>query len=295
MRLFKCISIMVVLLVVAMGSASAATWYVTWDGSGDAPNLQAAIDSTALGDTVLVAPGTYTGTGNFEVDFRGKAIVVISESGASDTIIDCQGNGRAFIFQSGEGLNSVLCGFAITNGLTSGAGGAIFCDNSSPEICYNVIYGNHAGGHGGGIAVRKASPVIRNNTIAHNSTDRQGGGITFQSKSMPTISCNIIAFATLGEGVVCVGEPNSNPTMSCNNVFGNAGGDVLCGVDAGGNESVDPVFCGGLGSGNYYLQEDSPCQPIAAACGVLIGALGSGCSTVPTEQSTWGAIKARFE
>ena len=64
-----------------------------------------------------------------------------------------------------------------------------------------------------------------------------------------------------------------------------------------GNISVDPQFCGILGSDYYYLQSDSPCAPDnhpgGVSCG-LIGALGVGCGTVDTEPATWGYIKALF-
>jgi hypothetical protein len=274
--------------------ASAATWYVKSDGSGDAPTIQAAVDSSAAGDSVLVAMGTFTGPGNYDVDFGGKAIVVISESGAEYTTIDCQSNGRGFVFQNGEGINSVLSGFTITNGFSVARGGGIFCDGSSPEICYNVLFANHAVGEGGGIAIKKGSPDVHGNTISENSSDQRGGGIAVQGTSSPAIYENIIAYSTLGEGISCTGG-QANPVLSCNDLFGNAGGDAVCGIDAGGNASSDPQFCGVLGSGNMTLQVDSPCTPGQSACGVLVGALGVNCATVPTEQHTWGSIKTLFE
>ena len=40
------------------------------------PTIQAAIDDANNSDIVLVAPGTYTGDGNRDIDFRGKAITL---------------------------------------------------------------------------------------------------------------------------------------------------------------------------------------------------------------------------
>jgi hypothetical protein len=103
-------------MLVAVSTSPAATIRVP----ADQPTIQAGIDAAAEGDTVLVADGTYTGDGNRDIDFTGKAIVVKSENGPENCVIDCQGSvddpHRGFIFQNGEVHTSILQGFTITNG-----------------------------------------------------------------------------------------------------------------------------------------------------------------------------------
>jgi len=288
------ITFLIILFTVSLAApVFAATWFIASDGSGDQPTIQDGINAASNGDTVLVGPGTFTGVGNYDIDFSGKAIAVVSQFGPASTTVDCQSNGRGFIFDSGETSSSVLQGLTITNAYSAVQGGAIWVDNTSPEICNNVLFANHAVGHGGGIGIKKGTPYVHNNTLVENSSDALGGGIALQSSAAPLIHQNIIAFSSAGAGIACIG--GVNPTVSCNDIYGNAGGDGFCGTDGGGNGSTDPQFCGVTGSGYLYIQSDSPCAPGQSICGSLVGALGVNCFTVPTEENTWGAIKELFQ
>jgi hypothetical protein len=155
-------------VVLAGGIVSTAD---AWTVPGDFPTIQAAIDSPSVGngDTITVAGNTttpivYSGAGFYNVNFNGKNVTVQSQWGPSGTIIDCQNNGRAFIFQSGETSSAVLDGFTIINGYAedlnwpqdpsidaSGYGGAIYIKNSTPLIKFCDINDCTADAGGGAI------------------------------------------------------------------------------------------------------------------------------------------------
>ncbi len=45
-------------------TALAGSWHINPAGTGDAPTIQAGVDSSASGDTLWLAAGTYSGAGN---------------------------------------------------------------------------------------------------------------------------------------------------------------------------------------------------------------------------------------
>src|SRR5205823_4414817 len=69
----------------------------------DYATIQQAISAASSGgDTVIVAPGTYSET----IDFLGKDLTVTSEQGPAVTIIDGHGAGSVVSFKSQETRNA---------------------------------------------------------------------------------------------------------------------------------------------------------------------------------------------
>ena len=207
------------LVVLTFNSTShAKTIYVDDDGPADFNNIQAAIDDSNDGDILSVADGTYTGKGNRNIDFLGKAISVRSENGPQNCIIDCREQGRAFHFQSGEDENSIVQGFTITNGIAP-EGGAIYCSQSSPTLMNCVFRGNKGTNDdsgGGAIYNHYCSPTVINCTFIENEAYPSAafGGAIHNDASSPTLTnCTFINNDTWSGGAI-YNSNNSNPILT---------------------------------------------------------------------------------
>ena len=229
----------------------------------DFATIQEAIDFAAYGDIVEVSPGTYTGDGNWDIDFLGKTITVRSAAGPKQTIIDCTGHEghRGFYFHRGEGPDSVLRGFTIIGALVSGSeippdhaswssspthpvGGGIYCEFSSPSIIDCVIK-QCSTELGGGIGSVGGAPAIIDCTIEQcragglgpAESGGYGAGIGLIRGSDArivncTINRNVGYYNSHGAGVYCwqSGALLANCDISFNNAQGNIeGGGIYFG------------------------------------------------------------------
>jgi len=229
---------MCIILIVFMLTIPSIGYSITIEVPKDYKTIQAAIDASNNGDTILVSPKTYYEN----IDFIGKTITVKSTSGATLTTIDGNQTGNVVIFNKNEGKNAVLQGFTITNGSghihpTLGLiGGGIYCHNqSSPLIIDNIISSNSViapGGYGGGVFIGNASPLIINNEIKYNVVKAYGGGIICWGAGQPVIESNLISknHGMCGGGIFS--SSDSSPIIKSNRITGNSadilGGGIVC-------------------------------------------------------------------
>ncbi len=273
--------------VYEIGPASAGLTITVCQGSGgDFSTIQAAIDSAVSGDVIVICDGVYSGPGNRDLDFGGKAITVRSQNGPAQTILDCEGAGRAFRFHSGEGASSIVEGITIVNGSVLAAsqdGSAIQCVGSSPTITGCVIR-NCTAGFGGGIACDAASPTIVDCRFYGNVADYgSGGGISCFNGSHATIDrCDFRGnWAVSGGGIRCY---QSNPIITNCNVsgnHGNTGGGIYCNRSEAIISGCSLVGNHSPGGGGIYCYYNSPTVVNCLMIGNVSSSSGGGfyCST----------------
>ena len=235
------VTVAVVALLATSTPALARVWHVNPGGTGDAPTIQAAIDSAAVGDTVSLADGTYTGAGNREIDCYSAAVTIVSGSGDPEQCVitcsgsaqDCSDDYTAFRFRSTEPGAQRLEGVTIT-----GWCGGVVCEaGSCPAI---------------------ANCVFRDNWCLAAEIGNPGAGLRCLQNSHPTITDCIFRDndASYGAGVE---NREGFPTLTQVRFIGNGGSGGVGMVSAGGlvtltecefrgNSGGDPWnFSGGSG------------------------------------------------
>jgi hypothetical protein len=194
--------------------------------------------------------------------------------------------------------------------------GGLRCEEGSPVLTDLTFIGNSATSGGGMGSGPYSTVTLRHATFLNNSASMRGGGYacgtpadiafcTFVGGASPrgggmfcgapegnfTMTNSVVAFNSSGGVVVC--DPGFTPTITHCCVFGNAGGDSLCG-DYHDNIFSNPLFCG-LPHQDLTIEDDSPCAPANNPWGEYVGAHEIGCpGTVAVQARSWSSIKAMF-
>lgn len=155
--------------------------------------IQAEIDRSAMGDTVFIKPGVYSGLHGIKVRRGNRSQILLvalkMKSGVSvfgatrdpaDVVIDCGGKGYGVLFQGVDSRTS-LCGVTVRNAFWGVSG-----DSSAPVIV-NCIFENNGGEEshnsaGAGMYFDRSSPTVIDCIFRRNSA-RSGGGACFSMGS----------------------------------------------------------------------------------------------------------------
>jgi parallel beta-helix repeat protein/predicted outer membrane repeat protein len=214
-----------------------------------------------------------------------------------------------------DGTSFAHCEFR-ENGLSQAAVGVVHASSSDLTVTDCTFIGNTAGTGAGIDFAAGSSGTVSGCTFGDNDSSwSAGAGIHCSSSSEPTISgCSfvrnrdwhiyltnssptieycILAFTT-HLGAVCCSQGTETPEIHHCFVYGNAGGDSLCGGNHHDIVYEDPRLCD-VTAGDYALCADSPCLP-GVTWPSLVGANGQGCEACGSavEPATWGSIKGLF-
>jgi len=180
--------------------------FVTTTGSGTActPDqpcaLQEALAQAADGDVIVVAQGTYTGTGGAVVTLI-KTVTLrggwdgttgpgsLRLPGTYTTTLDGE-NVRRVVYITGT-VSPVLDGFTLRNGrVLNDSGGAVYAYNASPVIVNCRILSSTAD-QGGGVSFIYGAPTLRNSVVMNNVASGAGGGV-YMLQSAAVLRANTI-------------------------------------------------------------------------------------------------------
>jgi len=202
------------------------------DNDGQTPQtplrlIQSVLDRYADIAAIHVSAGTYT---EGIVIGAGDAGLALIGAGSDVTRIDPQQGGRCVRldgFTSGR-----IIGLTLANG-SAADGGAVWCDDSSPEIADCAFVGNQAGDYGGAVYLQgSSSPTFARCLFLENRAWR-GGAVRTREEAAPTFdSCLFVGNSATSKGGALFCTGGSAPAVrSCffgaNSSHGE-GGAVAC-------------------------------------------------------------------
>ena len=237
-----------VILLLLTFTVGATTWYVRPDGTGDLPTIQAAVDTLAPGDTLLLASGVFTGDGNINIAVPAKAFLMMSETAdPEDCIIDCEGHlgspRRGFNF-GWVPFGIVINGVTVRNGHAD-EGGAVSC-NGSPTFVNCIFESNRSDYLGGAVSCVYGidEPVFRNCVFRSNEGSLWGGAIYIEGIWLDVLvdSCEFFDNHASGGGAIYCMMHEAQAEIR-NSVFYNNSADGEGGAIWVGSMSTDITRC----------------------------------------------------
>jgi len=149
-----------------------------------AVNLQVAMAAAAPYDIIQVADGTYTGPENRNLNFMGKPLMLFSENGPTNCILNGENAGRGLYIENGAG--SFIRGIQFYQGfsddgysLDAARGGAVYSRNTRVLLENCWFRSNSAAGLGAAIYGWESLVILKNCVFENNGDENYWGGVCY--------------------------------------------------------------------------------------------------------------------
>ncbi len=239
-------------------------------GGGDFTAIQDAIDIARDGQRIIVMEGTYYEN----VNMKGKAIKLVSSDPEDPnvvlaTVIDGGGTGSGIACISGEGSDTVIDGFLITNGTGTFIFGSLYgggmCNRDSAPTISNCTFSGNTPEYssGGGMCNYDSSPLVSNCTFSGNTAEIGVGGGMYNRYSSPIVIDCMFSENSASDGGGMFNSNSSAIVINCA-FSGNAADDDGGGMNNRVNCLVtvsNCIFSGNTannGGGMYNSYNSSP-------------------------------------
>lgn len=249
-------------------------------GTGVYKTLNSAVTAAASGDTIEMAPGTYTST---QVDTKGKSLTITSTGGAATTTLVGKGTlpvitvpsgsvtlvGLSFTNPNARGVRGTGGNVTLTNvvmtglGSTALNGGAVHMASGNLTVSGST-FNNNIGAYGGHIHVQGGAVLNVTSSTFDGGRATRGGGLSVSTATLTmtnsTLSSNVATdWGGAIRSTVASTVTLDNCAFSGNSATNQEGGAIS---SAGGgtlviSESSFSDNTAGLNGGAIYFEEGS--------------------------------------
>ncbi len=188
-------------------------------------------DDTIVFSSLFSSAQTITLTSG-ELPIADNGTLIIPGGGT----VTVDGGGSTYrVFNVATGANVTFDDLTISNGHTSGDGGAITADNATVSVSNSTLTGSYAGGRGGAIYLNDGSLTLTNSNVSSNTGAAYGGGIYNNGGTATLSDCTLDANHSPGA---------TGPTGSGGAIFSASGTVGLTNCTVSNN--VSRTFAGGI-------------------------------------------------
>eukprot|EP01111_Echinosteliopsis_oligospora_P007647 TRINITY_DN2289_c0_g1_i2.p1 TRINITY_DN2289_c0_g1~~TRINITY_DN2289_c0_g1_i2.p1 ORF type:complete len:265 (+),score=34.95 TRINITY_DN2289_c0_g1_i2:83-877(+) len=182
---------------------------------------------------IILAPGTYTGASNAQIEFSNINRVNLTGILAVDGTrprLDCQKTNSSISIANALGY-VVFNNIEITNCQSNAIGGALNLNRLNKMTINNCIFSNNIAANGGAInSVNTGSIYITNSLFTNNSATSNGGGVNMNTGTLIVLASSFVGNSAGNSGGAVYAteltEVNMKNTLFRSNIAGSQAGGI---------------------------------------------------------------------